>query len=557
MPETEPLHHSPLVHLLLERRGITTKDEADRFLSPHYRDHTHDPFLLRGMEEAVARILKAVENNETVLIYSDFDADGIPGAVVLHDFFKEVGFANFTNYIPHRHDEGFGVHLDAVEQFAEDGVSLIITIDCGIADVSEVARARELGMDIIVTDHHESGSEVPDATAVVDPKQPGCEYPNKDICGAGVVYKLVQALIARGSFDIAEGREKWYLDMVGLATLSDMVPLTGENRVFAHYGLMVLRKSPRVGLVTLLRQLKIQQRTLTEDDVGFMISPRINAASRMGVSQDAFRFLSTRSESEAKEVVKHLSEINDERKGLVASMVKAIKKRVKEEHTGTPPPVIVAGDPTWRPSLLGLAANTLVEEYDRPVFLWGRDGRDTLKGSARSNGRVDLVQLMQAAGDVFEQSGGHHSAGGFAVSLAYVGQLQQRLADAVEQVGESAMEGPDGVVDTELTLEDVNNDVYNEIAKLAPFGVDNPKPTFYFRRVVVRDIATFGKQNNHLKLTFHTEAGRPIEAIAFFKSKDSFTGDIHVSAPVNVIATMEQSHFRGRPELRLRIVDVE
>ncbi|MEX1087263.1 MAG: DHH family phosphoesterase, partial [Candidatus Paceibacterota bacterium] len=239
---TAALHHSPLINHLLQRRGITTPEDAERFLKPNYDEHIHDPFLMLGMKEAVERVLQAIDNNEKVLIYSDFDADGIPGAVVLHDFFKEIGFENFTNYIPHRHDEGFGVHLDAIDQFEKDGVQLLITIDCGIADVDEVARAREHGIDVIITDHHEPNGKEPDTVATLDPKQKKCNYPFKELCGSGVIFKLVQGVLATRNFGVTEGREKWYLDMVGLATLSDMVPLVGENRVFASYGLKVLQR---------------------------------------------------------------------------------------------------------------------------------------------------------------------------------------------------------------------------------------------------------------------------------------------------------------------------
>ena len=247
-----------LRHLLFYR-GIENGDDAEKFLNLDYVRGTHDPFLMKDMYKAVERILKAIEGSEKIIIYSDYDADGIPGAVVLHDFFKKIGFNNFENYIPHRHEEGFGLNMEAVEDFGKSGAKLLLTIDCGIADVKEVGRLNELGIDIVITDHHELGEKIPPAYAILNSKQTECSYPEKTLCGAGVIFKLIQALISKKNIDwqLKEGAEKWFLDMVGLATLSDMVPLTGENRVFAYYGLKVLRKSPRIGLMKLLRKGKI------------------------------------------------------------------------------------------------------------------------------------------------------------------------------------------------------------------------------------------------------------------------------------------------------------
>src|SRR3989338_2122974 len=376
--EKNLLAYSPLLRQLLVGRGIVSAEEAEKFLNPHYENHSHDPFLMKDMEKAVERILKVVKDDERIAIFSDYDADGIPGAVVLHDFFKRIGHLNFENYIPDRHGEGFGLNASAIRELHESGCRLLITIDCGITDTEEVAHAIELGMDVIITDHHLPGAEIPHAYAILNPKQADCRYPEKMLCGSGVIFKLIQALcfeIRNSKFDIPEtifpaGQEKWLLDMVGLATLSDMVPLTGENRVFAHFGLKVLRKSPRKGLRELLSVLRLNRSELTEDDIGFSISPRINAASRMGVPMDAFRLFATSDEAEAATLARHLDKMNTERKGKVASLVKEVRRTVEERGEGK---VIVAGNPNWRPALLGLVANSLAEDMHCPVFLWGRE----------------------------------------------------------------------------------------------------------------------------------------------------------------------------------------
>lgn len=545
-----------LLDHLLFHRGITTSETREQFLNPNYDTQTHDPFLLKDSHKAALRIIKAIENNEKVVIYSDYDTDGIPAGVALHDLFKKIGFTNFTNYIPHRHDEGFGLNEDAVRQFIDEKVQLLITIDCGIADVAHVKLAQDNGIDVIVTDHHLPGLELPPAYAIVNPKQADCTYPEKMLCGAGVIYKLIQAILAKNRFGIKEGWEKWLLDMIGIATLSDMVPLTGENRVFAYYGLSVLRKSPRKGLVRLLNKLRVDQKYLTEEDIGFTIGPRINAASRMGVPMDAFRLLATQDEDEAEKFAIHLDKINNERKGTVAALVKEVKKKVGERYGEKPASVIVMGNPDWKPALLGLAANTCSEEYGVPVFLWGRDGDNVIKGSCRAAGSVHLLKLMQGVPEgVFMQFGGHAESGGFSVHSQAVHNLERNLAEVFEKIRGEAVEDIE-YLDGELSPDDVNYDTYRMIEKLAPYGTGNPKPLFMFRDIELSNVKQFGKENNHLEISFLKSTGRPVAAIGFFLSPDSFGKKLERGKKVSLVATMEKSMFRGRPELRLRIIDV-
>ncbi|KXJ98316.1 MAG: Single-stranded-DNA-specific exonuclease RecJ [Parcubacteria bacterium OLB19] len=328
-------------------------------------------------------------------------------------FFSVIGYKNFVNYIPHRHYDGFGLSSKAVLGIKEKyNPSLIITIDCGTVDLEAIKLAKDNKIDVIVTDHHEPKAELPEAVAIVNPKV-GNTYPFTGLCGAGVVFKLIQALIARGNFSIPSGVEKWWLDMVGVATIADMVPLRDENRVFALYGLKVLRKTRRPGLQKLLRKQKIDPQYLSEDDIGFTIGPRINAASRMDNPEDAFLLLATKDEDEAEMRVLHLEKLNTERKATVALMTKEAHKRL--ELLEEVPKVLVFGSPSWRPSLVGLVANKLAEEYNRPAFLWGRDGNGMLKGSCRSGGDVSVVRLMEATPEIFHEFGGHHMSGGFTV----------------------------------------------------------------------------------------------------------------------------------------------
>lgn len=536
---------------LLFRRGITTKAAAAAFLAPDYDTQLHSPLLLNDIVKATTRIKAAVQTGELIAIFSDYDCDGIPGAVIAHDFFKAIGYARFQNYIPHRHFEGFGLSIPAVEKLAKAGVTLIITIDCGTGDVAAVARAQTLGVDVIITDHHEPGEVLPPALAIINPKLG--TYPFSDLCGAAVMYKLAQALLLTGEYNIAPGLEKWWLDMVGVATIADMVPLIGENRVFAHYGLTVLRKSRRPGLQQLLRKAKLSQQYLTEEDIGFTIAPRINAASRMDAPEHAFVLLATTDEGEAGASVDRLEKLNNERKGMVAMMTKEINQRVAEMTDMAP--VLVMGNPLWRPALAGLAANKLAEEYKRPVFLWGRDGNDCIKGSCRSGGGVSVVQIMDAAKHVFHEHGGHHMSGGFAVRAEHIFSLGESLNTAYATLGETSRVPVEMVVDASLALEDVFGELRNSLKVLAPFGAGNPKPLFVFSKVTPKSVALFGKANEHLKLEFATGKG-PLEAIAFFASSTTFTRELKAAESLTLVAHVEESFFMGRRQTRLRIVDI-
>ena len=534
-----------LFESLLKQRGITA-GEKENFLNPNY-DNLYDPLLLPDMEKARDRVIEAIKVNEHIVVFSDYDADGIPGAVVLSDFFKRTKYENVSFYIPHRHDEGFGLNLDAIGECKERGAKLIITVDCGIADIKEVALANKNGIDIIITDHHEPGGELPKAFAIVNPKRADSTYPFKELCGSAVVFKLVQAIFAKESFGVKPEMEKWSLDMVAIATLSDMVPLVGENRILARFGLDVLHKSPRAGLAALFRGLSLNQRNISEDDIAFMITPRINAASRMGVPEDAFKLLRTTDPIEAEKLALHLEKINNERKGVVASVVKEAKAHLaKREKVGE---VIVIGNPEWRPAILGLVANSLVEEYSRPVFVWGRDGDGILKGSCRSYNGYDLYILMNSVTDAFIEFGGHAGAGGFSITLESLTTLEEKLSNALAAL---SMEVELAQSSLPISISDISENLWNTVSQFAPFGMGNEKPIFKIKKAEIKLIRQFGKENNHLELTLSPN----IKAISFFSSPTTYSL-LPTSTSCTLLANLEKSYFRDRPELRLRIVSIE
>lgn len=539
-----------LFETLLKQREITPEEKED-FLNPDY-EKLCDPLELPDMERARDRLIEAIKNNEHIVVFSDYDCDGLPGAVVLSDFFARTGYDNISFYIPHRHDEGFGLNRAAIEEIAARGAKLMITIDCGIADTEEVALANENGIDVIITDHHKPNPVLPAAYAIVNQNRVDSKYPFKGLCGAAVAFKLVQAVVLRETFGVKPGMEKWSLDMVAVATLSDMVPLVGENRILARFGLDVLRKSPRPGLAALFKKMNLDQRTVSEDDVTFMITPRINAASRMGMPEDAFKLLKTKDHEEAERLALHLEKINNERKGVVASIVKEAKSKIasRQEISG----VIVVGNPEWRPALLGLVANSLVEEYERPAFVWGRSGDGTLKGSCRSYNDYDLFALMSATRDAFIEFGGHTGAGGFSVTLENLTTLEEKLSQALShlEVGLPSKE----FSALHVNLNDIGENLWNLVSQFAPFGMGNEKPVFKIPKAEIKSVKKFGKEGNHLEVTFNG-GDKEVRAISFFSSPVSYSILLTPGARISLLANLEKSFFRSRPELRLRIVNIE
>lgn len=499
-----------LQQILLEKLNLST-EEQQAFLSPEYKlGHLWD---FEDMGIAVERIYKAVKGGEQIGIYADYDCDGIPGAVVLLDLFKALKLEDRVHvYIPDRHDEGYGLSSIGIDVLEKKGVTLIVTVDLGITAIAEVADARSRGMDVIVTDHHAPLSEYPAALAVVHPKKGS--YINQDPCGAGVAFYLVCAFLEkhRAEFDIKEGFEKWMLDLVGFATLSDMVPLVGENRMLVTYGMMVMKKTRRDGLRMLFSEQKMDPERLTETDLTFTVAPRLNAASRMATPMLAFELLSTNDRSRALVLVKELEKINNERKVLVARIVKEAHKKLDAREL---PAIVVLGDLSWRPAVLGLVATKLQETYIRSFFVWGESGDGLIKGSCRMLDEHHAGYIFQALPEgVVLHSGGHQAAGGFAVAKEKIHFLEQELNNAISKVTHTVekKESTENLV-TPVAVASVRH--LQKIRVLAPFGIGNPQPTFVFENVKVLSTKMFGKNKEHLECEVQDMTGRAT-AFTFF-----------------------------------------
>lgn len=542
----------PLVERIIESRGI---QDTEAFLNPDY-DARPDPFRIKDMDVAVARILEAMAKGERICVWHDYDCDGIPGGALLAEFFGKIQYPVRT-HVPERSD-GYGLNEAGIRALADEGISLIITVDCGITDVAETAFAKTLGVDVIITDHHLPQKELPPAVAVVDPHRSDDTYPSKELCGTGVAFKLVEALIQKGSFDIPKGWEKWLLDLVALATVADMVPLTGENRTLVRWGLAVIHKGRRPGLRAIFEREKIPLRFVAEDDLAFSIAPKVNAASRMESPRLAFELLSTDSLDRARELAEKLETLNKERKVEGMRVAKDVKKKI--DGMPTLSSIIVMGSREWRPSLLGIAATSVVETYGRSVCLWGEDG-GLIKGSCRSDGTVNIVTLMAAVKDSFIDFGGHEMSGGFSLAPEAVHAFPEKLEQALAEIlaGSQEKEAVAAVIPGSLTLAEINDGAFDALRMLSPFGMGNPKPLFRFHQIAVSRIDHFGKAKEHVRITFSDDSGSTADAIAFFVSRASFKDVLallSVGDRCTLDASLERSHFRGKKELRLRIENI-
>lgn len=575
------------IRKILKDRGFNN-GEIEDYINPVYIEDkagSYDAWKMKDIKKAVDRIWKAIDENEKICIYSDYDADGVPGAVVLYSFFKKIKYQdNVIIKIPHRHKDGFGMHKRLIDEIEKEGATLMITIDLGISNVSEVHYANSKNIDVIITDHHEPHEELPCAYAILNPKQKDCKYVEKNLCGSGVIFKLTHLLIEEArkrKYIIAPGFEKWMLDMVGLATISDMVPLTGENRVFAYYGLKVLQKNKRKGIYHLLSKLKINERYLDESDIGFSVSPCINAASRMSHAIDAFNLLSSDIEDVCIKSADALIKLNKLRKSSADSLIYDLKNKINVDEICD---IIAIGDENWSPTILGPAASNLVRQFQLPVFLYASDGGDLFRGSCRSVPGISLVEIMNHVSEnFFVEFGGHHASGGFSFTKEKKDLFENELREAFIKYRQHRIDNnvADEIKVNEISYNISHNSVDNflikHLAQMKPFGMKNQNPLFCIKQVSFRQIKYFGKQKEHIEFVVENfindknqvETAVPelfqdtykyssnynrkdvVKYISFFA--DNLLQDIKVNVEYDIYGRVEESNFLGKKEIRVKV----
>ena len=537
---------------LMAQRYITTREEADSFFNPGL-GHLHDPFLMKDMNIAVDRILTAINKKEKILVYGDYDVDGTTAVALTYSFLKEHN-SNVEYYIPDRYKEGYGVSFLGLDFAYQNNCKIVITLDCGIKAVEKVKYARSKGIDVIICDHHYPGDEIPKALAVLDPKQPDCGYPYKDLSGCGVGFKLIHALSRVLGMPFVEISN--YLDLVAVSIASDIVPMTGENRVMAYFGLKQLNEAPRIGLREIIRESEINK-ALTIEDIVFKIGPRINAAGRMETGSKAVELLISNDLKLATGISKEINCFNIERRTVDRTITNEAMRMISEDQGTVNARTTVLYNPSWKKGVIGIVASRLIETYYRPtVILTESNGFAT--GSARSVQGYDLYQAIESCSDLLESFGGHMFAAGLTLKKENIKPFMERFEQFVNSTITEDQLMPRVFIDTELAFSEIDEEFFNVINKFQPFGPENMSPVFVSRSVFDTGAGRMvGSSGEHLKLELCQESTGIISLSAIAFSQANHFEYIRSGKPFDICYSIEMNEFRGNRYLQLNIRDIK
>ena len=550
---------------LLVQRGIDTVEKAKKFFSPALRD-LHDPFLMKDMDKAVERIEKAVKAGEKVMIYGDYDVDGTTAVALVYKFLSQIGHKNLSFYVPARYVDGYGISIRSIDHAVRKGVTLVIALDCGIKAVEKVVYAKERGVDFIICDHHLPAEEIPQAVAVLDPKRTDCNYPFDELSGCGVGFKLVEAYARRNKIPFAEIEH--LLDLLVVSIASDIVPLVGENRILAYYGLRKLNSSPSKGLLSIIKICGLENHNITVDDIVFKIGPRINAAGRMRMDEDdenaapsgGHAAVSLLIEGDAQEAAKFgevIDSFNQDRKSIDRNVTQEAHDYVESHPTLKALKSTVIYNPKWMKGIVGIVASRLIETYYRPtVVLTKSNGFVT--GSARSVAGFDLYQAIESCSDLLENFGGHMYAAGLTMREENVEAFTKRFNDYVENNIDPNILVPQVDIDCELLFSEITDDFYRQLNNFQPFGPGNSAPVFMTRSASNRgDAKLVGVECDHLRMDLmqREKPHTTIPAIAF--QQPTHYEWVRAGKPVSVCYQIVENHYRGTVSKQLRIKDIK
>lgn len=545
---SEALKVSPIIAQLLLQRDIRSYDEAKKFFRPQLSD-LHDPFLMKDMDKAVARIKKAMADNENILVFGDYDVDGTTAVALVSNFLQER-HPNVATYIPDRYSEGYGISKQGIDFADDNGFSLIIALDCGIKAIDKVAYAKKLGIDFIICDHHTPASKLPKAIAVLDPKRKDCQYPYKELCGCGVGFKLIQALASLNdetAHDLLP-----YLDLVATAIGADIVPITGENRVLAYFGLQAMNSNPRIGFQAIINQTKKTKLNIT--DVVFILAPRINAAGRMEHGQIAVNLLTAKNLAEAQRIAVEIEQYNLNRRNLDEQITKEalhqIKANKEEERYST-----VVFDKSWHKGVIGIVASRLTESYHRPTLVFTKSG-DQLAASARSIKGFDVYEALKACSDHIKQFGGHKYAAGLTLLESEYQKFKDQFEAVVSETIDKELMTPEITVDAKIEFAEITPKTSRIINQFAPFGPGNMRPVFLAENVSDTGYARkVGQDEKHLKLAVAQKASKPIDAIGFnLAHKWSLVKN---RQKIDMVFTLDENEWNGTVSIQLKVKDLK
>lgn len=549
---------------LLWNRGLREMKEIDEFLYPDWTQDIHDPFLFRDMKKACGRLYEAIDRGELVAIFADYDADGVCAGACLYITLQALG-AKLEVYLPHREIEGYGLNSGAVKHLSERGAKIIITCDCGISNKPQIDEAAELGIDVIITDHHTAPKELPRrALALIHPKLEGETYPFKHLSGGGVAFKLAQALVrARtpNKIENPEVFEKWLLDLVAVSTVADMVPLSGESRTLVKHGLIVLRKNYRLGFKKMFEVGRIKPETIDTGTIGFGIAPRINAAGRMNHANVALKLLVTENEEEAARLAKELEENNVARQKLTTKVLEEAQNQIVETNQSENV-ILFLENKNWPLSLAGLVAGKLTDKYHRPTLLICDKGGQPA-GSGRSIPEFNLITGLQEFSDYFQNVGGHPAAAGFTLkNYELLPEFKQKFSDYVKKSLAGKDLSPQLKIDAKLSLGDINWELYDLLAKFEPFGMNNPAPRYLIENVTIERVDALGENGQHLRLQAQ-QNGVIKKMIGFcFGDPERHNGTnwctaLKVGDKIDVVCEIGVNEWNGNRELQLKLIELK
>lgn len=538
---------SPVVSEILVQRGYQQPEEAIEFLRPTLLNLC-SPFCFGDMSRTVERLSLALERQEKVLIYGDYDVDGVTSTTLLYKVLIDLGFKAVA-YIPHRQDEGYGLHSDAIQRASKAEVRVLITVDCGITAVEEVELAKNLNIDVIITDHHEPQKVLPEAFAIINPKLENSGYPFRDLAGVGVAFKLAQALLQSfGNPEADTNSENKLLDLVALGTIADLVPLVGENRILVHYGLRQMEQTNHPGLAALLEECGLKDKTLKAGQIGFMVAPRINAVGRMDSARAGLELLLTENPERANELARQLTQENQLRQETEKEILAEAISILEREPL---PRVIVLSTDHWHHGVVGIVASRLVERYYRPVFMISEDGEEA-KGSARGIPGYPVLDQLSTQAHLLTKYGGHRQAAGFSLAAKDVGRLREGLNEQAQAFDESLFQEVLRI-DCQVSLNTVSDDLLRQLDQMAPFGFGNPGPILAGKQLPVHSVSAVGKDQSHLKFRFGTKGEQ--EGVAFRLGER--LAELKDKLILDAAFVLDWNTFRGQENVQLMIKDIQ
>ncbi|MDD2656705.1 MAG: single-stranded-DNA-specific exonuclease RecJ [Patescibacteria group bacterium] len=560
-----------VVASLLYHRNMRTQKDIDEFLNPDYSQDIHDPYLFHDMKKTVKRIMKAIEKKEKIIIYGDYDADGVSASVILVSTIKAMGYDNVDAFLPHRETDGYGLNTRAITELKNEGAKLIITCDCGISNTKEVDFANEQKVDVIITDHHTIPPQLPKAFAIIHPKISTETYPDKNLSGGGVAFKLMQALLIKhkekhellANGEKHEAHEKWLLDMVAVSSVADMVPLIGESRTLTKYGLLVLNKTKRIGMQKLLMEARIieqdgsMKKNLDAYTIGFQIAPRINAAGRIKHANVAYNLMMTDRATDAIDLAFELDQNNKERREITEELLKKAIEQIEKDQKDKPVLFVVGKD--WPGGLVGLIAGRIVQQYYKPTLVMSENEKEIM-GSGRSIEGFNIIETFQEKPDLFLKYGGHPMACGF--TLASKDQLADFKAHMIEKYNEKTKDldmRSTIKIDAELRLTEVDWELFDLLDQFKPFGMNNERPKYLAREVEIFDMTTVGKDAKHLKLTVKQD-NKIRKTIGWSlcdkEGEINWCKILRIGDKIDIVFEIDLNEWNGNRELQLTIVDL-